>query len=1029
MVDAVLNQDDIDDGREKIAELVAKFNNNKEFYTSNLFKEEEAKVEFINPMFEALGWDIHNKKGLGPNFKEVVFEESLSVGKETKAPDYSFRLGGQLIYYLEAKKPSINIKDDRSPAFQARRYGWSAKIPIVILTDFEELAIYETSSKPKEHERASTNRVLYYNCDEYIDKWEEIYSLFSKEAVQKELFQKFVDDNTSKTKKGTQSIDVEFLKDIEKWRLILARNIALRNKDLTLSELNLAVQLIIDRIVFFRMAEDRGIERYQTLYKLAESENIYKQLCEVFRKADLKYNSGLFHFSFTPDYSEFVDNITLQLNIDDGVFKEIFADLYYPKSPYEFSVISPEILGDIYENFLGSIIRLTPSHQAKIEQKPEVKKAGGVFYTPQYIVDYIVENTVGELIKGKTPNQITKLRILDPACGSGSFLLRAYQKLLDYHLEYYISLKQPPKEVYYIGKDNVPRLTIREKKRILTNNIYGVDIDVNAVEVTKLSLLLKVLEDENKDVLEQQQKLYQEKVLPNLSYNIKCGNSLIETDILDQEDLEHHEILKLNPFNWEHEFPLVFANGGFDAVVGNPPYIRTQLLDKISKKYYKNNYMSSTGIYDIYALFVEKSLKITKDGLVGFILPNKFIEADYGRGIRNLIAEKSCLSKLINFKDNQIFHNASTYTCLLFLKANKKQFKYSEIEDFNSKNMLSVINKHNEYDDGNISIGVLKSDLYDNSDWKFYIGNSAKLVEKLMNYPLKLKDICEKIFQGLATSSDKVYIVDKVSENNDLIEIYSKMTDNNHLIEKNMLKPYIKGKEIKRYGFEYKNKLLLFPYYLNDESFDLIPYKDLKNKYPYTWEYLKLNETILKEREHGKMNIRNKWYAFTYPKSMLDYQNPKIMTPNSAFNSSFSYDEYGEYYITAGVAGGYGLKLKSEYEIDNLYLLSILNSSLMTFLNRKIGKAMRGKYYSYDGRVIGNYPIVEIPIQEQRPFVELAKKMIMLNKKIQSVNTPQEEKLLKIQLDKVNQQIDNMVYELYGLTDEDRDIVEKNLCN
>ncbi len=201
MVNAVLNQENIDTGKEIMAELVAKFNNNKEFYTSNLFKEEEAKIEFINPMFEALGWDIHNKQCLGPNFKEVIFEESLAVGKETKAPDYSFRLGGQLIYYLEAKKPSVNIKEDRSPAFQARRYGWSAKIPIVILTDFEEFAIYETSSKPKEHERASTNRVLYYTCDEYLDKWEEIYSLFSKEAVQKELFQKFVDDIHLKLKK------------------------------------------------------------------------------------------------------------------------------------------------------------------------------------------------------------------------------------------------------------------------------------------------------------------------------------------------------------------------------------------------------------------------------------------------------------------------------------------------------------------------------------------------------------------------------------------------------------------------------------------------------------------------------------------------------------------------------------------------------------------------------------------------------------------------------------------------------------
>ena len=1025
MVNPVLDKEKMEAGRKIIEELVAKFENEKEHYTSKSFKEEQTKIELINPMFEALGWDVHNKQGFSLSFREVVFEEPLASGKETRAPDYSFRLGGQLIYYLEAKKPSVNIKEDRSPAFQARRYGWSAKIPIVLLTDFEELAIYETTTKPKESERASTNRISYYPYTDYLDKWEEIYSLFSKEAVQKGLFQKFIDDKSSKKKKGTQSIDTEFLKDIEKWRLLLAKNIALRNKELTLTELNLAVQLIIDRIVFFRMAEDRGIERYQTLYKLAQSEDIYKQLCEVFKKADLKYNSGLFHFNVTPDYSEFVDNITLQLNIDDGVFKEIFADLYYPKSPYEFSVISPEILGSIYENFLGSVIRLTPSHQAKIEQKPEVKKAGGVYYTPQYIVDYIVDNTVGKLIKGKTPNQISQLTILDPSCGSGSFLLRAYQKLLDYHLEYYLNLKQPPKDVYYIGKDEIPRLTISEKKRILTNNIYGVDIDVNAVEVTKLSLLLKVLEDENKDVLEQQQKLFQEKVLPNLSYNIKCGNSLIGVDILNQEELSHDQLIELNPFNWQHEFPLVFAKGGFDAIIGNPPYIRIHLLDKVSKKYYKNNYTASTGIYDIYTLFVEQSIKLAKNGLIGFILPNKFIETDYGKGMRNVIKENSCLTKLINFKDNQIFHNASTYTCLLFLKSGSKKFKYSEIEDFNNKNMLSVINQYDDYDDGNISIGVLDNDTYSNEEWKFFIGNSADIVKKLLQYPLKLNDICEKIFVGLQTSGDKVYIVEKVSEQDNLIEIHSKMSESNHLIEKDILKKYIKGKEIKRYDFEYKNKLLLFPYHLNDDSYDLIPPKELKNNYPYAWSYLKEHEKFLKGRESGKMNNKDNWYAFTYPKSMLDYRNPKIMTPNSAFDSSFSYDEFGEYYVTTGVAGGYCLKIKAEYDLNELYLLAILNSSLMTFFNRKIGKSMRGKYYSYEGRVIGNYPIIQCSLEEQKPLIELTSKMIHLKQQLKITNTPQEEKIINMQIDNLENQINKMVYELYNLNEDEIRIIEE----
>jgi len=1015
MVDAVLNQDNIEKSREIIADLVARFNSNKEFYTtSKLYKEEEAKVEFINPMMEALGWDVHNKQGLGPNFKEVVFEESLAVGKETKAPDYSFRLGGQLIYYLEAKKPSINIKDDRSPAFQARRYGWSAKIPIVILTDFEEFAVYETTSKPKEHERASTNRVLYYSCDEYVEKWDEIYSLFSKEAVLKELFQKFVDDNTSKTKRGTQSIDDEFLKDIEKWRLILARNIALRNKDLSISELNLSVQLIIDRIVFFRMAEDRGIERYQTLYKLSESENIYKQLCEVFKKADLKYNSGLFHFNFTPDYSEFVDNITLNLNIDDGVFKEIFADLYYPKSPYEFSVISPEILGNIYENFLGSVIRLTPSHQAKIEQKPEVKKAGGVFYTPQYIVDYIVDNTVGELIKGKTPNQIAKLKILDPACGSGSFLLRAYQKLLDYHLEYYLNLKKAPKEVYYIGKDNVPRLTIREKKRILTNNIYGVDIDVNAVEVTKLSLLLKVLEDENKDVLEAQQKLYQEKVLPNLSSNIKCGNSLIGTDILEQEELTHEEILELNPFDWEVEFPHIFANNGFDAVIGNPPYIRIQTMDSTSIKYYKNNYStSSKGNYDIYIVFVEKALKLLNGGGVfGYILPHKFFTAKYGMPLRKLISENNNLNRIIHFGDQQVFDSATTYTCLLFLnKKDNNKFYFEKIMDLNKFKLNHADNKNN----------FLSSDKVSADEWIFVSGKDGKLFYKLYDMPLKIIDRAI-ISQGLATSADKIYIMPLIETNDDTSSVQSKFLEKTFSIENGILKPLLKGAEIKRYEQPKANNLLIFPYSSTNE--ELLPFsrKDMK-KYPLAFDYLNLTKDKLLKRSN--VDSHN-WWLYPYPKNLLLMDKPKIIYQVLSQKGSFTLDEFGEfYYVGGGNAGGYAITTESNNIEELKYLLGILNSKLTTFFISKVASSFRGGYYSFGKHSFEHFPLPFEELSDQL-LVDLVDKIIELYKKIKVVKTPQEEKLLKVQIDKIDEQINARVYELYDLSEEEIAIVEES---
>lgn len=548
---------------EKIKSLVERFARNEDQYkNSEVTDEENCKVNFINPFFEALGWDLTNKQGLAPQYKEVVFEDNVKVGSKTKAPDYSFRIGGQKVFFVEAKKPSVKIESDKNPAFQVRRYGWSAKLDLCILTDFEDLAVYETNTRPDKNQSAGIGRIKLYHYTDYVENWSEIYNIFSKDAVLKGEFDKYVNNNSKLVKKGTNPFDNDFLDEINNWRLILARNIALRNKELSINDLNFAVQLIIDRIIFLRMAEDRGIEKYETLYKLLNEDNIYSEFCKIFQKADLKYDSGLFHFSTVPDNAEFVDNITLHLNIDNGVFKEIFKNLYYPNSPYEFSVISPEILGSIYEQFLGSVIKFTPSHQAKVEQKPEVKKAGGVYYTPTYIVNYIVDNTVGKLIENKTPEEISDIHILDPACGSGSFLLGAYQKLLNYHLQYYLNMKKPPKEVYYIGKDDQARLTIREKKRILLNNIYGVDLDVNAVEVSKLSLLLKVLEDENRDVLEQQQKLYQEKVLPNLSNNIKCGNSLISTDILKDDDLSSDEIYKINPFNMKDEFSEVFSNRG-----------------------------------------------------------------------------------------------------------------------------------------------------------------------------------------------------------------------------------------------------------------------------------------------------------------------------------------------------------------------------------------------------------------------------------------------------------------------------------
>lgn len=281
----------------EIIELIEQFDRNIERYKSGNYNEEDVRSEFIDPFFKALGWDLYNEMHYFEDYKDVVRERSLRMEEGgTKAPDYSFRIGGTPKFFVEAKKPSVNLKGDISPAFQLRRYGWSAKLSLSVLTDFEELAVYDCRVKPVKTDKASTARVFYYDYKEYIDKWDEIASIFSKESVLRGSFDKYAQDN--KAKRGTAEVDAAFLEEISKWRKDFAQNIALRNKDLdlTIRDLNYAVQVIIDRIVFLRISEDRGIERYGQLQALVSGEGVYRRLRELFRRADERYNSGLFHF-------------------------------------------------------------------------------------------------------------------------------------------------------------------------------------------------------------------------------------------------------------------------------------------------------------------------------------------------------------------------------------------------------------------------------------------------------------------------------------------------------------------------------------------------------------------------------------------------------------------------------------------------------------------------------------------------------------------------------------------------------------
>lgn len=1002
-----------------VADLIDRFEHNRDSYKSQGYNETQLRREFLDPFFEALGWDVSNRQGHAEAYKDVVHEDAIKIGGNTKAPDYCFRIGGARKFFLEAKKPAVNVKDEISPAYQLRRYAWSAKLPLSILTDFEEFAVYDCRTRPNPSDKPGAGRILYLTYRDYQAKWDEIASIFTKEAVLKGSFDKYA---VTDRKRGTATVDTEFLKEIETWRESLAKNLAARNPTLSVHELNFAVQRTIDRLIFLRICEDRGVEPYGQLQALLNGQHIYSRLCFLYEQADDRYNSGLFHFHPEKGRAESPDDLTPRLKIDDKVLKELLGRLYYPQSPYEFSVFPIEILGQVYEQFLGKVIRLTAGHQAKIEEKPEVKKAGGVYYTPAYIVEYIVTHTVGALCEGKTPKQIAKLTILDPACGSGSFLIGAYRYLLNYHRDWYVNdgPEKHRKELFQAAGGEW-RLTTQEKKRILLNNIYGVDIDSQAVEVTKLSLLLKVLEGESDETLKRQLSFVKERALPDLGQNIKCGNSLIGPDYFAGQLIpDEADMRRVNPFDWKVEFQQIMKAGGFDAVFGNPPYVRIQVMKEwapLEVEIYKKLFTSaSKGNYDIYVVFVEKGLSLlNKSGRLGFILPHKFFQAQYGEPLRGLISRGKHLAQVVHFGDQQVFDRATTYTCLLFLdKGGSESCRFKKVED------LSAWQSTEQAIEGSIPVKNITS-----GEWNLTVGAGSALFEKLGKMPVKLDDVAERMGQGIRTSANEVYVLDLVSLSQNLVRVSSEYLAKKVEIEAAATLRFLQGREIKPYCVQPSGKVVIFPYQVEGKNCALLSENDLRRRFPKTYRYLRECESFLRAREGGRWN-GPQWYAYGRQQNIDLMSKSKILVPDIADQASFAFDQDGDYAFTSG----YGVTLKSNIAESPKYVLGLLNSNVLDFYLKRVSTTMRGGFFRYFTQFIEQLPIRRINFSDPSDktghdkMVTLVERMLDFHKRSSATKAPADKERLQRQIDATDQEIDRLVYDLYGLTEEEIKVVE-----
>jgi type I restriction-modification system DNA methylase subunit len=945
----------------EIIELIERFEQHVEDYRNGRYNETQLRRDYLDPFLKALGWDVDNTQGYAEAYREVVHEDAVKIGGYTKSPDYSCRIGGTRKYFVEAKKPSVDIKGEPAPAFQLRRYAWSAKLPLSILTDFEEFAVYDCRIRPNLNDKAATARIHYWTYKDYADKWDEIAAIFSKEAVLKGSFDKYA--VTNKGRRGTAEVDVAFLEEIEGWREALAKDIARNNEEISQPALNWSVQQTIDRIIFLRIAEDRGIEPYGQLQTFQNGHNVYARLTELFHKADDRYNSGLFHFKKESGRLEEPDRLTPDLVIEDKTLKNIFKHLYYPDSPYEFSVLGADILGSVYERFLGKVIRLTAGHQARIDEKPEVKKAGGVYYTPTYIVEYIVKHTIGKMLEGKTPKDVEKLRVLDPACGSGSFLIGAYQYLLDWHRDWYVNdgankHNRGNKPKLHHGRGGVWRLTTAERKRILVNNIYGVDIDSQAVEVTKLSLLLKVLEGET------QLEMFHERVLPDLGSNIKCGNSLVGTNfyqagLLSQRDDE--KIRLINAFDWETEFTSIIKAGGFDAVIGNPPYISALALSKLQgadiKAYWKESFMTSKGTYDIYVLFLEKALSLArKEGYVSFITPNKFLSAPYGEALRKFLMTKHSLDQLVDYSSVPVFADASVYPVITVFQA-KKPFP----------SQVRVLRAEGPRTDLSTAQLVSTADLqkFPANIWGTMLGQHTQLCAQIYSRSHLLEQVASVQATSTAAEADE----------------YSQFLHNEA-------------------GKEHGMRLV------NTGTIDR--YVSLWGISPLTNKREKFHRPILDVRKikPARANL---------------YATPKIVFAKMAKVIECFLDDDGSY---ASLNTNCVFAPKDGFNLE--FIIGLLNSTLLTFVYQQLFSALKmsGGYFQFQAPQLRLLPIMEPTVRCRVPIERLVREMVLLKKRLVTCETPHERESLQRQIAVTDRQIDKLVYELYGLTEEETGIVE-----
>lgn len=1033
------------------------------------YKEEEYQDGFFRDVFVNVFGYTYKYDG-DPKFN--LLREKKNVNDSKKA-DGAIIKDGEVICVIELK--DTTTRDLSKVETQAFGYFTGhSNCKYVITSNFEKLNFYIKN-------KIDVEEFNLFTCT--FDQFQILYLCLNAENLLNNLPLKVKESSLAKDEKITKDL----YKDYTAFKNEAWENLCINHPDQDKLFLYKKAQKLLDRFLFIFFGEDKGLLPENSISKIVkkwQDDSDWgdkKALYDVFRqyfsfinegrpkrgeKEEIyPYNGGLFYAD------EFLD----KLKLDDNLLLRHVVKL----TNYDFdSQVDINILGHIFEHSLSEIEETEAKLKGEqIDKSKGKRKKDGVYYTPKYITKYIVEDTIGKLCNEKKSNLgignvkldntfITKatkpklsakgkdyskklkeyrdwlldLKICDPACGSGAFLNQALEFLISEHnlLEIYILDLQKLLTGEGIQLSTGSRDIANE---ILENNIFGVDINEESVQIAKLSIWLRTAERGRK--------------LSNLNNNIKCGNSLIDDPAIAGD----------KAFNWEDEFPQVFAKGGFDVVIGNPPYVRVQSLKEnyfSQTEFLEKTYVSATGKYDLYAIFMESSYNhINQFGLVSFILPHKFLVADFGNGIRKFLSENKAVESIVHFGSDIVFNDASTYTCIVNLQKKADELKFVKIKPLNITNSF----KFNSIDYSSLS----------NEAWLLKDKTEISLFDKITKGK-SLDNMCEGIYQGLITTGDDIFMVEGEIEDK-IFRGYSKALASNIELEAGLLKEVLKGQDIKRYLPLRSNRYVIYPHKLNSSNKTVAIEEDnFENLYPKTFNYLlNFKEHLVEKKIRYKTNPKY-WYSLHRSREISLFEQNYLITPQLQNYPSFTVKETNVY----ADAGGYLLLPKKMY--NSLELLPILNSKLLWYFIKNTSSEYGGGYFYFKTKYLEPFCIPTQRLDEfdfkdvvtsqlnqtqalssevhkfqrtlQRNFdgldklpkklenwyeltfidfvKELKKKKIKLSLTEEAewedyfIKEQQKAIEIKAQITKTDKEIDAMVYELYGLTDEEIAIIEND---